>query len=201
MSRASTIWADSGIQAAVQGKMIGPSLAGGLGGEVITDRRIGLTGPPWVPAGPGGVKRNTADNFFTNLAEFAFVGPMTRDRPIGIAYRSVPPVVPPVPVLPRRAIVLTRETLEASLPPVPVASTGTSSEEEAARKLSEMLAKFSGSSVTGGSTTTSSTPTGSGEALAGAGPESTQIVVPLIDGPGPFMGGNYMLTISIQRLH
>jgi len=80
------------------------------------------------------------------------------------------------------------------------------SEDEAARKLMELLSKAGGSlpGSLGGSTsstTTSSTPTGSGEALAGMGPESTQIVVPLIDGPGPFLGGNYMLTISIQRLH
>ena len=208
MGRASTIWADSGIQAAVQGRVIGTS-AGGAGGEVITDRRIGLTAPSWVPGGSG-IKRNTADNFFTNLAEFAFVGPMTRDRPIGIAYRTVSPVLPPMMVLPRRAIVLTREALEASLPPVPGASTGTS-DAEMYRKLMEMMAKagVTGASVAFESSAPSSstppasstTPAGSGEALAGMGPESTQITVPLNDGPGPFMGGQYMLTISIQRLH
>jgi hypothetical protein len=210
MSRASTIWADTGIQAAVQGKVIG-SAAGGAGGEVMADRRIGLTAAPWVTAGSG-VKRNAADNFFTNLAEFGFVGPVTRDRPIGLAYRAVLPALPPMLVLPRRAIVLTRETLEASLPPVPGASTGTAAETaEMYRKLMEMMAKagvsgagaaLESSSPSPSTPPASSTPpAGSGEALAGMGPESTQIVVPLLDGPGPFMGGQYLLTISIQRLH
>jgi hypothetical protein len=134
-----------------------------------------------VPPGPYGEAHLASDNFMTTFGLTAFGAIISKDRPIGISLRGSGFE------LPRRALALTREQIETILTP---RSTSSSSTDPAA--LNQLLDQKN--------TLWQSLAfiTADEETSAGSGPGGSGI--PLIDGPGPNLNGNYRLSLHVERV-
>ncbi|MEO6210460.1 MAG: hypothetical protein ABIQ10_10085, partial [Gemmatimonadaceae bacterium] len=172
-----SIWTDVGVQ------------------ELIGGHQLGVVLPSGELGAPGGVSATAPAGFQTMLLQIgAMFGVTSFDRPVGMKN------VGGFAMLPRRAVVITREIIEASLQRL--AATPTSDADavsRAATALNEM--QFSIQDMyASGTAGTAGTSISSSSTQPNAGMPYGTIAIPLIDGPGPDFQGQYVLYIQVERI-
>ena len=158
LAESSRIWSDVGIQAAVSG------------GD------IGLTTPPAsveTAFGPTFSASSVFEMVFTGPGVITLWGVGSYDRPIGSGKTLYG-----APVLPRRAIVVTRENIETAL-----------------RK---QVAALAGSTLPSG--VLAAMPPDAASALPNGGLPFGTIAVPLFDAPSDDLQGRYILYVQVERI-
>ncbi|MEO8561810.1 MAG: hypothetical protein ABI601_07025 [bacterium] len=171
-SRATVRWATSFFVAA----LLAPS-AGAQSPWSVT------IAPNWALVGPSGSTRNAGSSFATTFGMTGLGGGVaSKDRPIGITLRAGGYE------LPRRAIVLTREILEAILPPP-------------APPVDPLMAALAAASATRNDLlqAIADMQSSTGSSAASSPPPAGTIAVLLIDGPGPNLKGHYILYLRVER--
>lgn len=157
--------------------------------EMIGGHKLGVVVPSGELGAPGGVSATAPAGFQTTLLQIgAMFGITSFDRPLGMKN------VGGFAVLPRRAVVLTREIIEASLQQL--ASMPTSDADalsRAATALNDLQNSVTSMGTSSGSTTSSS-------AQPNAGLPYGTIAIPLIDGQGQDFQGQYVMYIQVERI-
>ncbi len=173
LADAHTIWTDVGVQ------------------EMLGGNQLGVVLPAGVPGAPGGVAAAAATGFQTMLLQVgAMFGITPFDRPLGM--RNVGGFA----VLPRRAVVITREIIETSLQRLAGAPASTAdAATRAAAALNDLQRMVTDLGASGGSSTTA----GTARAVNAGMPYGT-IEIPLIDGQGPDLQGQYVMYIQVERI-
>jgi hypothetical protein len=137
----------------------------------------------------------TTDTFATGFG-FAGLLPLTsKDRPVGLTLQSTGFS------LRRRAIVLTREILEAALTPAPASAGSQANELETMMRAWQNSFGRAGSFVTAGETEKiqASQDNELGQAIRARPGEST-LAVPLVDSSLPNLRGSYILYLRVERV-
>lgn len=166
-----TIWTDIGTQ------------------EMIGGHQLGVVLPAGQIGAPGGASATAATGFQATLLQIgAMFGVTPFDRPVGMNN------IGGFGVLPRRAVVITREIIEAALQRLASnPTTDADAQSRAQTGLNELLQMVQGIGAESGSTASSSPP------LNGGMPDGT-IAIPLIDGSGSDFQGQYVLYIQVERI-